>query len=141
VALAAIDTTLDEAVGPGNGPDLSELEKLLAAIGALLDREVAKKGGGEVAEAAEGGAEMPEAGGAAGSGAGPAGAVRNRDDVLLLIDKICRYYADYEPSSPIPLILNRTKRLVTMSFLDILKELTPGGVQEFGIIAGIKEEE
>ena len=69
------------------------------------------------------------------------GAIRSREDVLLLIDKICRYYSEYEPSSPVPLILSRTKRLVTMSFLDILKDLTPGGVQEFGVIAGIKEED
>ena len=65
------------------------------------------------------------------------GTVRSRDDVLLLLDRICLYYTNHEPSSPVPLILNRTKRLVTMSFLDILKDLTPGGVQEFGVIAGI----
>lgn len=144
-ALGAIDTALDTAVGAGNGLDLTPLEKLLGDINGLLEREAAKRGGGEQEDATDGGAGMERDGVGGGAGAGrslaTSGAVRSRDDVLLLIDKICRYYTDYEPSSPVPLILNRTKRLVTMSFLDILRELTPGGVQEFGMIAGIKEQE
>jgi type VI secretion system protein ImpA len=145
-ALSAIDKALDEELGAGNGPELVPLEKLLGDIKGLLDRELAKRGGGESREedgaessaTADGAAASPSA---AGRGAAAGGAVRSRDDVLFLLDKICRYYSDCEPSSPVPLILNRTRRLVTMSFLDILKDLTPGGVQEFGLIAGIKEEE
>jgi type VI secretion system protein ImpA len=144
-SLSAIDKALDTELEAGNGPDLTPLQKLLRDIKGLLDREVARRGDGESPEAAEGAQATAQegAGGVAGSGRTLAagGAVRSRDDVLLLLDKICRYYSDYEPSSPVPLILNRTKRLVTMSFLDILKDLTPGGVQEFGVIAGIKEEE
>ncbi len=145
-ALDALDAALDAAVGAGNGPDLAPLKKLLGEINDLLALQVAKRGSGEPDGPAEGGREMSGDGAArsgdgAGRGLAVSGAVRGRDDVLLLIDKICRYYSDYEPSSPVPLILNRTKRLVTMSFLDILKDLTPGGVQEFGVIAGIKEED
>ncbi len=119
------------------------MKKLLADIGVLVEREQAKRGGVGSVEAAAGeeGATMEETGQVAATGRAAVGVVRSRDDVLLLLDKICRYYTDYEPSSPVPLILNRTKRLVTMNFLDILKELTPGGVNEFGIVAGIKQEE
>jgi type VI secretion system protein ImpA len=145
-ALSVIDSALDEAVGAGNGPDLAPLKKLLGDINDLLALQVAKRGGGEPNEPTDGGGGMTgegmaRGGDGAGRGLAASGAVRSREDVLLLLDKICRYYSDYEPSSPVPLILNRTKRLVTMSFLDILKDLTPGGVQEFGVIAGIKEEE
>jgi type VI secretion system protein ImpA len=143
-SLSAIDRAVDEAVGAGKGVDLMPLEKQLGEMKKLVDLEVAKRGGGahplvNGEDAAAPAAETPR--GVAGPGAAAGGPCRSRDDVLLLIDRICRYYADYEPSSPVPLILNRTKRLVTMNFLDILKELTPGGVQEFGTIAGIKEEE
>ena len=144
-SLSTIEKTVDEAVGAGNGADLEPIEKLMREIKGLVDREVTKRGGGEGAAAAEGDETATEAAGGSPGGGGRAGglggAVRSRDDVLLLLDRICRYYTDYEPSSPVPLILNRTKRLVTMSFLDILKDLTPGGVQEFGVIAGIKDEE
>jgi type VI secretion system protein ImpA len=100
---------------------------------------LAKRGGDESVTAesdAEGAA--PAAGGA---GRVASGTIRSRADVSLLLDRICRYYADHEPSSPVPLILERAKRLVTMNFLDILKDLTPDGVPQFGVVAGIKEEE
>jgi len=142
-SLAAIDAALSDALGAGNGPDLAPLKKLVTDIGILVGREQAKRGGAGSVGAAAGveAATMEETGPIAAPGRAAFGVVRSRDDVLLLLDKICRYYADYEPSSPVPLILDRTKRLVTMNFLDILKELTPGGVHEFGIVAGLKQEE
>ena len=140
--VAATDAALSKALGAADGPDFEPLQKQLGQIKGLLDREVAKRGGGE-AEASEAVGEAAAAtvpGAAGGRSAAASGMVRSRDDVLLLLDRICLYYSNHEPSSPVPLILNRTKRLVTMSFLDILKDLTPGGVQEFGVIAGIAEE-
>jgi type VI secretion system protein ImpA len=139
-ALAALDAALDQAVGAGNGLDLSPLQNLLGEIKDLLERAAARRGGGEGELAAEDAMTSGTPQGSTGKSAAAGGAVCGREDVLLLIDRICRYYADYEPSSPVPLILNRTKRLVTMNFLDIIKDLTPGGVQEFGVIAGIKED-
>jgi type VI secretion system protein ImpA len=143
--VAATDAALSKALGAADGPDFAPLQKLLGEIKALLDRELAKRGDGEAEapEAAAGGEDAAVAppGAAGGRAAAASGTVRNRDDVLLLLDRICLYYTNHEPSSPVPLILNRTKRLVTMSFLDILKDLTPGGVQEFGVIAGITEQE
>jgi type VI secretion system protein ImpA len=140
--LASVDATLEERLGAGNRPDLTPLQKLLATIKEMLDRELGKRGNGELnklpVEDAKGTREIY---GRSGFTSPSTNEVRSRDDVILLLDKICRYYADFEPSSPVPLILNRTKRLVTMTFLDILKELTPGGLQEFQAIAGLKQEE
>ena len=59
-----------------------------------------------------------------------------RDDVLRAIDAICAYYARNEPSSPVPLLLQRSKRLVTMSFMDILKEIVPESVPNVQKITG-----
>jgi type VI secretion system protein ImpA len=137
--LDGIDAALSQALGSAAGPDFGPLRTLLGEIKALLDHELAKRGGDEGVTAesdAEGAA--PAAGGA---GRVASGTIRSRADVSLLLDRICRYYADHEPSSPVPLILERAKRLVTMNFLDILKELTPDGVPQFGVVAGIKEEE
>jgi type VI secretion system protein ImpA len=138
--LGSIDETLTEHLGAGNGPDFTPLEKQVGEIKGVLDKELAKRGGGEQEIPVDGESSIaPHAVGSGGMAA--AGVmVRSREDVLLLLDRICRYYSDFEPSSPVPLILNRTKRLVTMNFLDILKDLTPGGVQEFGVVAGIKAE-
>jgi type VI secretion system protein ImpA len=140
--LASVDASLGEKLGAGNGPDFAPLEKLLATIKEMLDREVGKRGNGELRSGPTESAEsVRNTSGSAGAAHISTGEVRSRDDVIVLLDKICRYYAAVEPSSPVPLILNRTKRLVTMTFLDILKELTPGGLQEFQAIAGLKQEE
>jgi type VI secretion system protein ImpA len=56
--------------------------------------------------------------------------------VLRAIDAICAYYARAEPSSPVPLLLQRSRRLVTMSFLDILKEMLPESVANLQKISG-----
>jgi type VI secretion system protein ImpA len=139
--LKSINATFSEQIGTGEGPDLSPLEKQLGEIRVVLDKELAKRGGGEQEKGPDGESKVTERGAGAGPTTAAGGTVRSRDDVLVLLDRICRYYSDFEPSSPVPIILNRTKRLVTMNFLDILKDLTPGGVQEFGIVAGIKSEE
>lgn len=139
--LGSIEETLTEHLGAGNGPDFSPLEKQVSEIKGVLDKEMAKRGGGEQEIPVDGESNItPQAAGSGGVAPAAGVMVRSRDDVLLLLDRICRYYSDFEPSSPVPLILNRTKRLVTMNFLDILKDLTPGGVQEFGVVAGIKAE-
>ena len=59
-----------------------------------------------------------------------------RDDVLLLIDKICAYYARAEPSSPVPLLLKRARRLVNKEFIEIMRDLAPDGLAQIELIRG-----
>lgn len=56
--------------------------------------------------------------------------VTNREDVVRILDAICRYYDKCEPSSPVPLILRRTSKLVTMDFIDIVRNLAPDGLAD-----------
>ena len=53
-------------------------------------------------------------------------AIRSRADALTALDNICKYFEIHEPASPVPLLLGRAKRLIPMSFVDILRELAPG---------------
>lgn len=64
--------------------------------------------------------------------------ISNRTDVLEALGKICEYYAKYEPSSPVPILVERTKKLVTMDFMSIMKELSPEGVKQVELIAGVE---
>ena len=52
------------------------------------------------------------------------------------LELICEYYANNEPSSPVPLLARRAKRLVTMDFMEILQDLAPEGVSQVEIIKG-----
>jgi type VI secretion system protein ImpA len=68
------------------------------------------------------------------------GDINTREDVVRALDKICDYYARNEPSSPLPLLLQRCKRLATMSFLEIVREMVPDGLSQVELIAGKREE-
>jgi type VI secretion system protein ImpA len=125
---------LDKA--DGIPEDLTVLSADLRDMKSLLDAQLAKRGvtTGSSAEAQPAGGT---AGAEPGTGPGPSGTVRNRSDVITTIDRICEYYARAEPSSPVPLLLQRAKRLVNMHFMDIVRDLTPSGVSEAETIGGI----
>jgi type VI secretion system protein ImpA len=63
--------------------------------------------------------------------------ISRREDVITMIERICAYYARIEPSSPVPLLLRRAKRLVTMDFLEIVRDLADQGLPQVGTVAGI----
>jgi type VI secretion system protein ImpA len=68
-------------------------------------------------------------------------AIEQRDDVIASLDRICAYYARVEPSSPVPLLLQRAKRLVSMDFLAIIRDLANEGLPQIATIAGVSTEE
>jgi len=89
------------------------------------------------------GTDSPEAAGAAQAGASApmTGAITSRADVVRALDKICDYFAQNEPSSPIPLLLQRAKRLVSKSFVEIVQDLAPDGIAQVDTIRGASSEE
>ena len=138
-----IEALVTDQVGAGLAPDLSGLVKLLREAGKVLQG----RGGGEAeAETDADEADEKDAGAPAAAGARPAGvvvpgAINNPNDVLQMLEKICDYYARCEPSSPIPLLLNRAKRLVSKDFMTIMKDLAPDGVSQVASVGGIEEDD
>jgi type VI secretion system protein ImpA len=51
------------------------------------------------------------------------------------------YYDRNEPSSPVPMLLQRAKRLISKDFLDIMRDLTPEGVAQAELLGGITHED
>jgi len=64
------------------------------------------------------------------------GQLQSREDVMRMLDKICEYYARVEPSSPVPVLLQRAKKLVPMSFMEIMQDLIPDGVSQAEMYRG-----
>jgi type VI secretion system protein ImpA len=90
-------------------------------------------------------AAAPVAGAVPAAGAAPApaalsGEIIDRADVLRALDKLLKYYQQYEPSSPVPLFLVRAKRLVPKSFMEIMEELAPEGMTQLLVINGNKDQ-
>lgn len=135
-ALASLDAALSQHVGPGGIGGWATLTTLVQKIANFLKTTLARRS--PAAASAVPGAD----GAGPGNSATPQtisalpGEIGSREDVLRTLDKIVAYYAKHEPSSPIPLFIERCKRLVTMSFLDIVKELVPDAVQQVTVLTG-----
>ena len=69
------------------------------------------------------------------------GQFTSREEVIFALDKACDYFTRYEPSSPIPLLLKRAKRLVSQDFMSIMKDLAPDGVSQVEMIGGVSADE
>jgi type VI secretion system protein ImpA len=137
-----IEAVITDKVGASNAPDLSALGTMLRDAARVLDARLSSRGVGAEEVAGE---EVAEEGGVP-TGSRPAGVsapgqIASRDDVLRTLDRLCDYYARYEPSSPVPVLLLRAKRLVPLSFMDILQDLIPDAVSMAQVYTGPQPEE
>jgi type VI secretion system protein ImpA len=63
----------------------------------------------------------------------------SREEVTRCIDLVIDFYDRTEPSSPIPHLARRIKRMVPMNFLELMEDLAPSGLKEFRLLAGVPE--
>lgn len=66
--------------------------------------------------------------------------IRQREDAIEGLDKIISWFERFEPSSPLPMLLRRAKRLSTMSFMEILQDISPGGIEQALLVGGAEPE-
>lgn len=133
-----IDAVFNANSGYGNGPDLSNLSKLLREIGNIIGTympaEDPADAGGEVSEQTEavGGEREQASGGGARPGVSIASltAIHSREDAMRLLDLVVRYYETQEPSSPLPLLIGRARKLADKGFLEILQDIAPDGLMQ-----------
>jgi type VI secretion system protein ImpA len=134
--IGAISDVLDDKVGSA-GPDLSPLRDMLK----LALSEIAEALGEAAPEEDE--ADRPAGGPAApaATAGGGVGAISGPSDVTRAIDLISEYYARSEPSSPVPLLLARARRLVSADFVTIIKDMASDGADQVRSIGGLSEED
>jgi type VI secretion system protein ImpA len=144
-ALAALEAALTARVGEnGVGVKFKELDKVLsralapltaaqgqAAPGAAAS-EVTAMAEPSVAPSTNGAHPPPAAGGIPGS-------VNSRRDVERCLDMIIDFYERTEPSSPIPHLARRMRKMVPMNFLQLMEEIAPSGMKEFKNVAGVDD--
>jgi type VI secretion system protein ImpA len=135
-----IETALTENAGVGKAVSFSPLVGVLQEIQRVYGDQLARRGvSGSEDVAVDGNTESSsvEPGSAATQPAGISGDITTRADVLRMLDKAMEYYRQEEPTSPVPLLLGRAKRLANLSFLEILKDLAPGGLSQAEAIGGV----
>jgi type VI secretion system protein ImpA len=135
-ALQSIDARMRESAGSEATPSFEPLSTQLARIDRVLRTQLAARPGGEGAMAADG-----ETGAVAGAGSSALGAIKTRQDAIRVLDAVAAFFRQTEPSSPIPLFLERAKRLVSKDFLEVLADIAPEAVAQARSAGGLKEGE
>ena len=77
--------------------------------------------------------------GAAPSAAGGLDQIRTRADVLAALEAIQTYYREHEPSSPVPMLLQRAGRFVNMNFVDIVQDIAGDNIDNMQVIFGSRD--
>lgn len=133
----AISELLDDKVGAARSIDMKPLITTLSTLNHTVSRIAAAQS----ASATDDGAGSDGAsGGGGGSGANAtSGSIRSRNDVVVLIDRICEFLQRTEPTNPAPLVLQRAKRLMSMNFMELMTDLAPDGIEQVRTVTGEKE--
>jgi type VI secretion system protein ImpA len=126
-----LQSIIEEKTGRADTVDL----KPLRSITHLL-RQVCQTATGTASETDGQGADDGTAQGTGGTGGAIRGEISSRQDALLMLDKVISYLERTEPGNPAPLLIKRAKRLVGVSFMDIMADLAPDAVTSIQIVTG-----
>lgn len=137
-AINGLRQVLNDRSGLGEAVDMSRLR----AIGHMLG-QTAQSLAPDAPAAADGEAtaERGDAGDVDGRAAGPApirGEIQSRADAVLMLDKVIAYLQRTEPGNPAPLLIERAKKLIGVSFLDIIANLAPDAISTIEHVTGAR---
>ncbi|MHC4087925.1 MAG: type VI secretion system protein TssA [Planctomycetota bacterium] len=125
-----ITAVFSKSADQGQTPDLSGFQSVLGNIHKCVQGYLAKRGYGDAAEEA-----APAA--ADKGGVSLTGEIRSPQEALLAIEKVCQYFDRHEPSSPVPLLLRRARKLVSKNFLDVIKDVCPDAMSQIEMLGGV----
>lgn len=134
-SLKRIDAKMRDSGGPEAAPDFDGLLSPLALVDRTVGQQLAARGGADPEAAAAG----DQTAGSPGATTVAVGSIRSRQDAVRALDAVAMWFRQNEPSSPVPMFVDRAKRLVSMDFLDILADVAPDGVGQARSAGGIKD--
>jgi len=152
-ALEAVDAALNARI-ESHGATVPDLKKFLQRLLTTLERNssagAAANGAAKSAPQAEppastparnghGGETMANVANAVETSAGLPDRINSRDEVVKCLDLVVAFYDRTEPSSPIPHLARRVRRMVHMDFVELMEDLAPSGLKEFRQLAGVPD--
>ncbi len=147
-ALRRIGATMRDASGDAGAPGYEPLEAQLVRIDRLLKGRIAARpeaagtaAADDVETARNVAADTSTVPASATGGAAvqTVGAIRSRQDAIRALDAVAEFFRQNEPSSPVPLFVERAKRLVAKSFLEVLADVAPEGLAAARSAGGVAE--
>ncbi|MBZ9661781.1 type VI secretion system protein TssA [Mesorhizobium sp. ESP-6-4] len=152
-ALDAVDAALNARID-GHGATVPELKKFLQRLLTTLERNsgagATANGAAKAAPQAAAEPAMPARNGhgaetmasvasAVEASTGLPDRINSRDEVVKCLDLVVAFYDRTEPSSPIPHLARRVRRMVHMDFVELMEDLAPSGLKEFRLLAGVPD--
>ncbi len=130
---AAAATAMDAAVRAAVGQRAADAQPLLKLLGSGPTALQRLRG-----DATEEGADSGSAQALVGAGAagGATGGIRTRADAARELERVCEWLERSEPGHPAPLLIRRAQRLLNMSFLEIIRDMAPGGLDQIQTLMG-----
>ncbi len=136
LSLKKLDGLLIEKVGSNQSLDLTPLNKIVVDAQKCINASLADAGDSKN----EGEASLNEddVSGTVGENRAQLSdsVVDSREGAARMMDAISEYFIKNEPSSPVPLLMQRAKRLSTMGFMEILKDIAPDGLKQAQNVGG-----
>ena len=131
-----LEALIEAKTGRGDQIDLKPLRTLTHLLRTVCQATVTAANP-QAAEAAEAEADGNIAPGAARAAGGPMrGEISTRQDALQMLDKVIAFLEKTEPGNPAPMLIKRAKRLVGVSFIDIMNDLAPDAINSIQNITG-----
>ena len=130
-ALNSIDARMRSEGGPEAAPDFGPLLTQFAKLNRICREQLALRS--DASGAASEGGDAVQAG-------FTGGAIKSRQDAIRALDAVADYFRRNEPSSPIPLFVERAKRLVAKDFLEVLADIAPDALAVARLAGGVKDQ-
>jgi type VI secretion system protein ImpA len=133
-AIQTIDGKMREEAGSEAAPAFDLLSAQLLKIDRVLRGQLAQRPDAAPVESLEGieGAGVRKA--------ATVGAIQSRQDAVRALDAVATFFRSTEPSSPIPMLLDRAKRLISKDFLEVLADIAPEALAQARAAGGLRQE-
>ena len=132
-SLGAIETAMVARHGVQAAPNMKPLTQALARMHEIVGSHV-RPAAGQVEQINAAGEPVVAV-------AAVPGEIRSREDAIRSLDAVSEFFRRAEPSSPVPMFVDRAKRLIARDFLEVLAELAPDSVADVKRVGGIRDAE
>ena len=134
--ITAIQQRCQHELGSEYEPDLQALIKPLQKVLRLLEGHATNEDTGDTLSI-----EGDTASTAANIVSTASGPIRSRKDAVRQLELACQYLEQNEPTNPAPLLIRRAIKVMEMSFMDIVKNMAPDGLNQAMFITGAEASE
>ncbi|MCM8612049.1 type VI secretion system protein TssA [Accumulibacter sp.] len=138
-SLKAVTAIISERAGESVGVDFKALQTVLfnvdQAFASAVPEDLAADAATDVASEAPGSPDLPTGRARA---AAAAGEISSREDVVRILGRLCDYLVRHEPTNPVQILLRRAQRMMNMSFLELMHDLAPDGLEQAETVVGEK---